>query len=214
MKLRTIYTILALVALAACTKDRTVEFGTNRREVNVGAIGGREIIRVAADQEWIASTDKPWITVSPANGRGSTQCTFIIDSALTAEPRSGVVRIQNVATKQYTDISVSQEGFPYAIEVEESSIEVANYETYGNRWFDVKVRSNVDFTVDIPGNSSWLQCENYNLRLNRGVRPREVTLRFNWDINTSPRERLASVNFKPKKRVNLAERTRPFLSSV
>lgn len=199
MKLRTIYTILALVALAACTKDRTVEFGTNRREVNVGAIGGREIIRVAADQEWIASTDKPWITVSPANGRGSTQCTFIIDSALTAEPRSGVVRIQNVATKQYTDISVSQEGFPYAIEVEESSIEVANYETYGNRWFDVKVRSNVDFTVDIPGNSSWLKCENYNLRLDRGVRPREVTLRFNWDINTSPRERLASVNFKPKK---------------
>lgn len=199
MKLRTIYTILALVALAACTKDRTVEFGTNRREVNVGAIGGREIIRVAADEEWIASTDKPWITVSPANGRGSTQCTFIIDSALTAEPRSGVVRIQNVATKQYTDISVSQEGFPYAIEVEESSIEVANYETYGNRWFDVKVRSNVDFTVDIPGNSSWLQCENYNLRLDRGVRPREVTLRFNWDINTSPRERLASVNFKPKK---------------
>lgn len=199
MKLRTIYTILALVALAACTKDRTVEFGTNRREVNVEAIGGREIIRVAADQEWIASTDKPWITVSPANGRGSTQCTFIIDSALTAEPRSGVVRIQNVATKQYTDISVSQEGFPYAIEVEESSIEVANYETYGNRWFDVKVRSNVDFTVDIPGNSSWLQCENYNLRLDRGVRPREVTLRFNWDINTSPRERLASVNFKPKK---------------
>lgn len=199
MKLRTIYTILALVALAACTKDRTVEFGTNRREVNVGAIGGREIIRVAADEEWIASTDKPWITVSPANGRGSTQCTFIIDSALTAEPRSGVVRIQNVATKQYTDISVSQEGFPYAIEVEESSIEVSNYETYGNRWFDVKVRSNVDFTVDIPGNSSWLQCENYNLRLDRGVRPREVTLRFNWDINTSPRERLASVNFKPKK---------------
>ena len=199
MKLRAIYTVLALVALAACTKDRTVEFGTNRREVKVGAIGGREIVRVAADEEWIASTDKPWITVSPANGRGSTPCTFIIDSALTAEPRSGVVRIQNVATKQYTDIAVSQEGFPYAIEVEESSIEIANFETYGKRWFDVKVRSNVDFTVDIPGNSSWLQCENYNLRLDRGVRPREVTLRFNWDINTSPRERLASVNFKPKK---------------
>ena len=199
MKLRTIYTILALVALAACTKDRTVEFGTNRREIKVGAIGGHEIVRVAADEEWIASTDKPWITVSPANGRGSTPCTFIIDSALTAEPRSGVVRIQNVATKQYTDIAVSQEGFPYAIEVEESSVEIANFEAYGKRWFDVKVRSNVDFTVDIPGNSSWLQCENYNLCLDRGVRPREVTLRFNWDINTSPRERLASVNFKPKK---------------
>lgn len=199
MKLRTIYiTILAIATLAACTKDRTVEFGTNRRDIAVGAIGGREVVRVAAEDEWIASTDKPWITVSPANGRGSTPCTFIIDSALTAEPRSGVVRIQNVATKKYTDISVLQEGFPYAIEIEEPEVEVANYEAYGERWFDVKVRSNVEFSVDIPINSSWLKCEKYELNLNRGVRPREVTLRFNWDINTSPRERLADVVLRPK----------------
>ncbi len=199
MKFRTIViNFFAVVALAACTKDGVVEFGTNRREISVGAIGGRETISVSADDEWIASTDKPWITVSPANGRGSAPCTFIIDSALTAEPRSGVVRIQNVVTKKYTDISVAQEGFPYAIEVDDSSIEVANYEVYGERWFDVKVRSNVDFSVDIPVNSSWLKCEKYELNLNRGVRPREVTLRFNWDINTSPRERLAEVVFKPK----------------
>ena len=106
MKMRTIYTILALATLVSCTKDKVVEFGTNRREISIGAIGGREVVRVAADDEWIASTDKPWITVSPANGRGSTPCTFIIDSALTAESRSGVVRIQNVATKKYTDITV------------------------------------------------------------------------------------------------------------
>ena len=199
MKIRAIYTILALAALASCTKDKTVEFGTNRREITIGAIGGREIVRVAADDEWIASTDKPWITVSPANGRGSTPCTFIIDSALTAEPRSGVVRIQNVATKKYTDISVQQDGFPYTIEVEEPSVEVANYDSYGKRWFDVKVRSNVDFSVDIPINSNWLKCEKYEFNLNRGVRPREVTLRFNWEINTSPRERIAEVVFKPKK---------------
>ena len=192
-------TFLAAATLAACTKEGVVEFGTNRREISVGAIGGKEIVRVAADDEWIASTDKPWITVSPANGRGSTPCTFIIDSALTAEPRSGVVRIQNVATKKYTDISVAQEGFPYAIKVEEPEIEIANYEEYGERWFEVKVSSNVDFSVEIPVNSSWLKCEKYELNLNRGVRPREVTLRFNWDINTSPRERLAEVAFKPKK---------------
>ncbi len=199
MKTRDILiTILSVATLAACTKDGVVEFGTNRREITVGAIGGREIVRVSADDEWIASTDKPWITVSPANGRGSTPCTFIIDSALTAESRSGIVRIQNVTTKKYTDISVSQDGFPYSIEVEAPEVEIANYDDYGKRWFDVKVRSNVDFSVNIPVNSSWLKCDKYELNLNRGVRPREVTLRFNWDINTSPRERLAEVVFMPK----------------
>ena len=199
MKLRITYiTILAIATLAACTKDKTVEFGTNRREIAVAAIGGREVVRIASEDEWIASTDRPWITVSPANGRGSAPCTFIIDSALTAEPRSGVVRIQNVATKGYTDIAVSQEGFPYSIELEEPTRSIANYEEFGKRWFDVTVRTNVDFSIDIPVNSSWLKCEKYELNLDRGVRPREVTLRFNWDINTSPRERLAEVVLRPK----------------
>ena len=120
-----------MALLASCTKDNVVEFGTNRKEITVGAVGGREIVRVASSDEWIASTDKPWITVSPANGRGSTPCTFIIDSALMSESRSGVVRIQNVATKKYTDIAVTQEGFPYAIEVEEPEVEVANFDSYG-----------------------------------------------------------------------------------
>ncbi len=199
MKSKVIYiAILTLATLASCTKDNVVEFGTNRHKIEVGAIGGKEIVRVASDDEWIASTDKPWITVSPANGRGSTPCTFIIDSALTTEPRSGVVRIQNVTTKRYTDISVSQEGFPYAIEIDNNSIDIANFDNYDKRWFDVKVRSNVDFSVNIPVNASWLKCEKYSINLNRGVRPREVTLRFKWDINTSPRERLAEVVLKPR----------------
>ncbi|MBQ3260741.1 MAG: hypothetical protein IJA66_06565 [Alistipes sp.] len=199
MKLRVTYILMAATAIfASCTKDSIVEFGTNRKEISVGAVGGHEIVRVASSDEWIASTDKPWITVSPANGRGSTPCTFIIDSALVTEPRSGVVRIQNVATKEHTDITVTQEGFPYFIEVEEPAVEIANYDSYGERWFDVKVRSNVDFKVDIPVNDNWLKCDKFTLNLNRGVRPREVTLRFNWDINTSPRERIAEIALRPK----------------
>lgn len=199
MKLKITYILIATTAIfASCTKETIVEFGTNRKEIAVGAAGGHEIVRVASSDEWIASTDKPWITVSPANGRGSTPCTFIIDSALMNESRSGVVRIQNVSTKKYTDIAVTQEGFPYAIEVEEPTVEVANYDSYGERWFEVKVRSNVDFKVDIPVNANWLKCDKFTLNLNRGARPREVTLRFNWDINTSPRERLAEVTFRPQ----------------
>lgn len=188
---------MAVAALSACTTESVVDFGANQDKISFKAIGGRQTVNVSSDGEWIASTDKPWITVSPANGRGSAPCTFIIDSALTVEPRSGVVRIQNVATKKYTDINVSQEGFPYTIEVDEQSVAVSNYEAYGERWFDVKVRSNVNFKVDIPTNASWLKCENFKFNLDRGARPREITLRFNWDINTSPRERLAAVEFKP-----------------
>lgn len=195
--------ILAIIALAACSKDNVVEFGTNRREIAVKAIGGREVVQVSSSDEWIASADKPWITVSPANGRGTTPCTFIIDSALTANTRTGVVRIENLTTKKHTDITISQEGFPYAIEVDEASIAVANYDDYGKRWFDVKVRSNVDFKVDVQTGSSWLKCDDFKFSLNRGARPREVTLRFNWDINTSPRERLAQVVFKPTSAIEL-----------
>ena len=93
MKMRSIYTILALATLVSCTKDKVVEFGTNRREISIGAIGGREVVRVAADDEWIASTDKPWITVSPANGRGSTPCTFIIDSKWPLRPATKLVTV-------------------------------------------------------------------------------------------------------------------------
>ena len=145
--------ILAIIALAACSKD-SVEFGANRREIAVKAIGGREVVQISSSAEWIASADKPWITVSPANGRGSTPCTFIIDSALTAEPRSGIVRIENLATKSHTDIAITQEGFPYIVEIDEPKISVANYEDYGKRWFDVKVRSNVLFKVDVVAGNS------------------------------------------------------------
>ena len=195
-------TILAIIAFAACTKD-SVEFGTNRREIAVKAIGGREVVQISSSDEWIASADKPWITVSPANGRGTTPCTFIIDSALTAETRSGIVRIENLTTKKHTDIAITQEGFPYVIEVDEPRVSVANFEDYGKRWFEVKVRSNVLFNVDVQTGSSWLKCDDFDFALNRGARPREVTLRFEWDINTSPRERLAEVAFKPTSSVKM-----------
>lgn len=42
--------------------------------------------------------------------------------------------------------------------------------------------------------------EEYKVDLNRGLRPREVTVRFNWGINSSDAERDATITFKPKRR--------------
>ena len=201
------YIAAVAVVLLAVGCDRSgelIEFEIDRTKIEISEVGGTELVQLSSGDDWIASTDNTWITVSPANGRGSTPCKIIIDSALTASPRTGVVRIENTRTWKSQDIVVEQRGYPYTIEIDESAIEVANFEAYGKRYFDVRVRSNVDFEVDVPDNAGWLTNESYRLDLNRGVRPREVTVRFNWDINTSPRERLAEVAFRPKSSVEMA----------
>lgn len=197
--------MLVVLALWSCKDDeQTVDFALDRNRIEVGPTGAKELICVSSGEDWIASTDNPWITISPANGRGTTTCEFRIDSALTAEPREGVVRIQNLSTWAEREIVVSQAGYPYSIEIEEPAVEVSNFAAYGTRYFDVRVKTNVDFEVEIPENAGWLMNEGYALQLDRGIRPREVTVRFNWDINTMPVERLVDVVFKPKKEVTLA----------
>ncbi len=197
---------LAVATLWSCKEEEaTVNFALDRNQLAVGPTGAREYVQVEASDEWIASTDNPWITISPANGRGTTTCEFRIDSALTAEPRRGVVRIQNLATYAEQEIVIDQQGYPYSIQIAENEVEVSNFAAFGSRYFDVKVLTNVDFTVEIPDQAGWLINDSYSLKLDRGVRPREVTVRFNWDINTMPVERLADVVFTPKEAVTLAQ---------
>ena len=205
MKLRN-YILLSAIALLAfaCTSDKTENdaFSSEPISLSFGPEGGVETRRITSDARWIASTDNTWIVVSPANGRGTTECQFIIDSTLVANTRTGVVRIQNLDTWEEKEILISQDGFPYSIEVETKEVEIENYKNYGERHFDVKIRSNVDFKV--KNENAWVSNENFKINLNRGVRPREVSLRFNWDINTSDKERLAEILFEPAENIELA----------
>lgn len=201
------YMAIVGIALAMVACDRGgehIEFAIDRTKIEVSEVGGTEQVQLSSSDDWIASTDNTWITISPANGRGSTPCKIIIDSVLTASPRTGVVRIENTRTWKSQDIVVEQRGYPYTIEIEDNAVELSNFEAYGKRYFDVRVRSNVDFEIDFPDNAGWLTNDSYRLTLDRGARPREVTVRFNWDINTSPRERLAEVAFRPKSGVTMA----------
>lgn len=221
MKMRNYILIMAamLMAMAACTKSQTVDFGTDRRTINVGANGGVEKIQISSDDAWVATvgmqedgTPNPWITVSPANGRGSVTCDIKIDSALTVQPRSAVVTIQNVATNSLQRIAINQEGYTYKLEVDNKNVEVKKYAEFGKRYFDVVVKTNFDFDVKIPQSAQhWVEQEPasklssaYQLDLNRGVRPREVKVRFNWKINNSAEIRLADIEFKPKKSIDIA----------
>lgn len=197
--------LCALVAVG-CSDDKKVGVKIDSDSIEIGAEGGTRSIRITADDQWVASTNDPWITISPANGRGSAVCQIIIDSALLNEPRQGMVRIQNQNNwEERRDISISQQGFDYAITLDEPQITISNYAALGERTFDVRVKTNVDFDIEIPEDAqSWLRPEEYKVDLNRGLRPREVTLRFNWEINSRDTERNATITFKPREEVALA----------
>ena len=216
MKMR--YNILLIVAMVAftvvaCTQDEgVIDFKSDRNTIEVGAYGGVEKVRISSDDEWVASVGiqqngepNPWITVSPANGRGSVTCDFIIDSALTDKPREADVTIRNIVTNKVQKITIKQLGFDYSVKVDRNEISVKRFADYNERYFDVTVRSNFDFKIDIPDSEKhWLSYESYKLDLNRGVRPREVKVRFNWKINNQAKVRLADVKFVPKEDITVA----------
>ena len=215
MKLR--YNILvfalAIVAVVACTKEpNNLDFKSDVNMIDVEASGGVKKVRIQSSDEWVASVGmqqngdpNPWITVSPANGRGSVDCDFIIDSALTAYPRQAVVSIRNIRTNKEQRITVKQKGYEYAVEIDRTSVDVKKFAEYGKRYFDIVVKTNFDFEVKIPQTSQyWISREPasklgaaYQLNLDRGIRPREVKVRFNWKINNSADVRLTDIEFVP-----------------
>ncbi|MBR2006951.1 MAG: hypothetical protein IKA01_03110 [Alistipes sp.] len=200
-----LFTLLSVVVVVACTDDKSDSaMSVESSTIEIDAVGGVKSLKVDIADSWIASTDNAWITVSPANGSGAVTCEFKIDSALTAEPRYGVVRIQNLRTMQSQEIAVAQAGFPYTIELEDNAFDVECYKTSEERYFDVAVRSNVEFDINILSDIDWLKADDYTLTLNRGLRPRQTTVRFSWDINTMAQERLAEITFTPKQAVELS----------
>ena len=204
--------LLALAALAACSEaDEKVAFGVDSNTVSIDAVGGTRKFKVSASENWVATSTVPWITVSPANGKGSQECSLIIDSAISISPRNGLVRITKVDNRaEYQQISVKQEGFDYAITLDQSTVNIENYASLDKRYFDVRVKTNVDFDVKVTEKGSdiepnWVKIGEYTVDLNHGDRPREVTLRINWGINSMPQERNAEISFVPTKESQITE---------
>ena len=199
--------ILAFSALVSCKREEAVEFAIEGDDIQADEYGGVYNINVSSPGNWVASASEPWLTVSPANGRGSQLCQIIVDSSVVfsnAEAvRNGVVRIETDDDRR--EITVTQKNFPYQISVEEPEVSIPNFEDRDKRWFDVVVNANSDFRVKpeydideaagITGN--WLEVQKDELELDRGARPRKVKIRFNWDINSATADRTAAVKFIP-----------------
>ena len=190
---------VAFVSILACVPQQNVDFDLDTNLIEIGPEGGVKHINVSSDDNWIATVQEPWVTVSPANGVGSVECKIIIDSALAVTSREAVVRIENQVTKDRKDFTVKQDGFDYQITVSEPEVSLESYASLNERNFNVKVNTNVPFEVVLPeGSSDWLSYTLPELNLDRGARPRNVTVNFKWNINFNPEGREALIKFNPK----------------
>ena len=200
---------IALAAVSCINADSDLKFGvetgTEDNNMTVGPEGGVKTFNVTSSGEWVVMTESPWITVSPANGRGAAECTISIDSTLAFTQREGVVRIQSLSNSdEKHDFNVLQAGFEPMISLEKQIVEVADFADFDSRKFDVLVKSNVDFDVQIPEEAkAWLSYEKSSLNLDRGARPRTSRIHFEWRVNSRDLERKAEVNFVPLETVNM-----------
>lgn len=202
MKRRSLYSSLACALAAASLLCSCVEktpatvFGISTSSIEAYAEGGKFNVNIDSPDAWTAITDNPWISVSPANGPLSANCTVSIDSTVLSTPREGLLRFKNRNSGENKDIRIYQDGYGYNISVLSDPVEVNHYANVEKRSFDIKVRTNVPFEIQLPASAAkWLEYELPAFDLDRGARPREYTVKFKWGINSVNLERIADVNF-------------------
>lgn len=189
--------LLAGTLLSACSKDDTsIKFNSDMDNIEAEAVGGEYQVKISSNREWVAKADAPWVLVSPANGRGDVKCTIKIDSALMNDARETKVSITSMG-EELKSIDIRQEGFPRSIKVADSEVRIAASDAYANRWVELDIETNVEFEIkDAP---AWIIVKKeYELNLDRGARPRKTRIHFDWKMNSSSNERVATLNLVPK----------------
>ena len=168
--------------------------------LTVGPEGGRRVVTITSSEKWVAETQFPWITVSPANGVGSTDCEIIVDSALVAlESRQGAVRFKTMESDKSQKFTVNQSGFDLILNPAKTSIELESYAELEDRKFTIVVNTNVPFTVEAPKfeDKPWIEYKVSELVLDRKDRPRNVRVNFTWELNPTQSARQAEFKLIP-----------------
>jgi len=188
---------LAAGFMVACVDAPEIDFNIDSSLIEVGPEGGVKTINVESSDNWVATVQVPWITVSPANGKGSVECRVMIDSALAVTPRETKVRIENLVTGERMDFNVKQDGFPYEISIDKPELTLESYKELADRNFTVKVRTNVRFAVELDEEAKkWISYEQPEVNLDRGARPREVPVKFKWEVNFNQDHRSSVIKFR------------------
>lgn len=213
-----LYLVAILVAATGCSKDDDAAgFAVDKTDITMDAQGGTESVSLTSDAEWTATTNVPWLSVTPANGNGSTQITIRVDTTLTHDAREADIRL---ATLNASPIFIKVHQFGYGREIipDKDSISLAYSDTPDNRVFSVNVSANVEFDIKVEylnstylnsasagvtsstaaSSVAWITPRDYSFTLDRGARPRTATLTFDWAMNTDDVARDARIHLVPK----------------
>lgn len=194
--------VVCTYMMAACSDDNEdfEGFSLDKAEITIGAEGGTDMVLVQSSCKWVAIASEPWLMVSPANGIGSTECKIMIDTTLVNDIRTATISFTpDGEAPQY--VTVRQTGFDKMISIEKPEVEIEYSAKTDKRYFEAVVTTNVQFKVNIEyvgGGIQWLSTENTEVDLERGARPRTVTVRFDWRMNVEPETRVAKISFVPK----------------
>ena len=198
--------VTVLSVMLSCVDESTFKgFESELGEISeFGPDGGIGTIGVKSDSPWVATVQDPWVTVSPANGKGSARCQVMIDSALTVNPRSTIVYVDNLVTGESLEYEIRQQGYDKIIKVNKPEFEIDSYDILDKRYFEVEVETNVPFKLELDDETKkWIVPQNLKenlepeLNLDRGMRPRKVKIKFAWKINSTENQREAVIDMTP-----------------
>jgi hypothetical protein len=193
-KISTLALFAGMVLSVACkTEPQDTAFSISESEIIAAAEGVSADVRVSSGGEWIATTNVPWVAVSPVNGRGTVDCKIVVDTTAINTVRAGIVRFESMEDGRSLSLNVEQYGYDKFIIVSESEFSVPEYAETNKRMFDVEITSNVNFKISPAYN--WVEYDPYKFELDRGARPRKAKVRFRYMNNTRPEERECLISF-------------------
>ncbi len=205
--------VLCLNAFTACDDDdentAISGFSLSTTELAANAEGGKETVTVTSEGEWVAKSSEPWLSISPANGFGSTECVISIDEALKNEVREAEIRFMPKGQAPQV-ITVTQLGYGKMIHVKEANVNLKASDVYDKRYFEALITTNVSFEIAYDWKTvteegvrlkDWITLEKKNKPVFNleSARPKTYKIRFDWKMNPEWIERQAQINFIPLK---------------
>ena len=205
MKRFSILFFLTVILFASCREEGAgvSSFEIDKTSIFVSPEGGTEYLEINSSMEWTASANQPWISISPANGIGSTKCRVFVDSTLENDIREARLTFETVDGDR-CPVKVEQGGFGKFVSLKDSVKTIASStNSITDRYFEVEVTTNVNFRIHVVDSTNtpiwWVAPKNVEVKpnLDRPSRPRSTIVRFDWHINTEPAERVAFIHFSP-----------------
>lgn len=217
----TLSIVVAVMAVACTDNDGYTANGFSlgvyeTKGLEVTATGGKEIVFVETNESWVATTNVPWITISPANGVGKMACEIYVDSSLINEERNAQIRFRPSVSAEKS-VAVKQYGFDKIIVPKDTVVTIESSAKKDDRFFETEVTSNIKFKIkfdfldnegEVVANETqeWLSCKVDSVENGETARPRSIKLRFDWRMNTDTVERKAEIKLVPADTSDILEK--------